>query len=212
MENNSNLKQFDQEQIEKMLKSGTTTVGIMIKGGVVIGTESQATAGTVVASKQAQKLFEINQFTAATISGGVADSQYVINQLKALSRLKEVEEGEVPEPKYVASICRNILFSGRAYFLSMMIVGGYSLKEKSGKLYGIDLLGTLYEEESFISFGSGSPFSLGVLESEWKPNMTKTQGIEVLKTAINSSRERDAGSGYELQICTIDKSGFKQVD
>ncbi len=205
-------KQFDQEQIEKMLQSGTTTVGIIIKGGVVIATDSQATAGNFIVSKQAQKLFEINKFTAATISGGVADSQYVVNQLKALSRLKEVEEGIVPEPKYVASICRNILFSGRSYFLSMMIVGGYSLKEKSGKLYGIDLLGTLYEEESFISFGSGSPFSLGVLESEWKPNMTKTQGIEVLKTAITSSRERDAGSGYELQICTIDKSGFKQVD
>lgn len=204
-------KQVDQEQIEKMLQTGTTTVGIIIKGGVVIATESQATAGTVIASKQAQKLFEINKFTAATIAGGMADSQYVINQLKALSRLKEVEEGIVPEPKYVASICRNILFSGRSYFLSMMIVGGYSLKEKSGKLFGIDLLGTLYVEESFISFGSGSPFSLGVLESDWKPNLTKTQGIELLKTAITSSRERDAGSGYKLQICTIDKSGFKQV-
>ncbi|MFX0104285.1 MAG: proteasome subunit beta, partial [Candidatus Hodarchaeota archaeon] len=153
-----------------MLKSGTTTVGIMIKGGVVIATESQATAGTIVASKQAQKLFQINKFTATTISGGVADSQYVVNQLKALSRLKEVEEGEVPDPKYVASICRNILFSGRTYFLSMMIVGGYSLKENSGKLYGIDLLGTLYEENEYISFGSGSPFSLGVLEADWKPN------------------------------------------
>jgi len=212
MENNSNPKQLDQEQIEKMLKSGTTTVGIMIKGGVVIATESQATAGTIIATKQAQKLFEINQFTAATISGGVADSQYVINQLKALSRLKEVEEGKVPEPKYVASICRNILFSGRSYFLSMMIVGGYSLSEKSGKLYGIDLLGTLYEEESFISFGSGSPFSVGVLEADWKLNMTKSAGVDLVKTAITSSRERDAGSGFALQICTIDKNGFKQIE
>ncbi|UCD01443.1 MAG: proteasome subunit beta [Promethearchaeota archaeon] len=195
-----------------MLKSGTTTVGIMIKGGVVIGTESQATAGTMIASKQAQKLFEINKFTAATISGGVADSQYVINQLKALSRLKEVEEGEVPEPKYVASICRNILFSGRTYFLSMMIVGGFSLKDKSGKLYGIDLLGTLYEENEYISFGSGSPFSLGVLEAEWHPNMTKSAGVDLVKTAITSSRERDVGSGFALQMCSINKKGFTQIE
>jgi proteasome beta subunit len=211
MENNSNHKHLDQDKIKKMLQTGTTTVGIMIKDGVVLGTESQASAGLFISSKQAQKLFEVNKFTAATIAGGVADCQYVINQLKALSRLKEVEEERVPEPKYVASVCRNILFSGRSYFISMMIIGGYSLKEKSGKLYGIDLLGTLYEENEYISFGSGSPFSLGVLEADWKPNLTKAKGIELIKTAITSSRERDAGSGFELQICTIGKDGFQQV-
>ncbi len=211
MENNNNLRQLDQKQIEKILQTGTTTVGIIIKDGVVIGTESQAIGGTVVISKQAQKLFEINKYTAATIAGGVADCQYVVNQLKALSRLKEVEEGIVPDPKYVASTCRNILFSGRTYFLALMIVGGYSLGEKSGKLYGIDLLGTLYEENEYLSFGSGSPFSLGVLESDWKANLTKAKGIELIKTAISASRERDAGSGFELQICSIDKNGFKQV-
>ncbi|NVM37523.1 MAG: proteasome subunit beta [Candidatus Lokiarchaeota archaeon] len=195
-----------------MLQTGTTTVGIMIKDGVVVATDSQATAGTFVASKQAQKLFEINKYTAATIAGGVADCQYVVNQLRALSRLKEIEDGETPEPKYVASLCRNILFSGRSFFVSMMIIGGYSLKEKSGKLYGIDLLGTLYEEDSYLSFGSGSPFSLGVLEADWKVNVTKAKGIELVKTAITSSRERDAGSGFELQICTIDKAGFTKVE
>ncbi|MFX0076376.1 MAG: proteasome subunit beta [Candidatus Hermodarchaeota archaeon] len=211
MENNNNIRQLDQEQIEKMLQTGTTTVGIIIKDGVVIATDSQATAGTVIASKQAQKLFEINKYTAATIAGGVADCQYVVNQLRALSRLKEVEEEAVPEPKYVASVCRNILFSGRSYFLSLMIIGGYSQKEKTGILYGIDLLGTLYEESDYLSFGSGSPFSLGVLEADWKPNMTKAKGIDLIKSAISASRERDAGSGYELQVCTIDKDGFKQV-
>ncbi|TKJ20386.1 MAG: proteasome subunit beta [Promethearchaeota archaeon Loki_b32] len=212
MENNFNKKQLDHEQYEKMLQTGTTTVGIMIKDGVVVATDSQATAGTFVVSKQAQKLFEINKYTAATIAGGVADCSYVVNQLKALSRLKEVEEERVPEPKYVASICRNILFSGRSFFVSMILIGGFSRKEKSGKLYGIDLLGTLYEEDSFISFGSGSPFSLGVLEADWKPNLTKAKGIELIKTAISSSRERDAGSGYKIQLCTIDKNGFSQTE
>ncbi|MFW9873703.1 MAG: proteasome subunit beta [Candidatus Thorarchaeota archaeon] len=211
MKDNMNQHIYDEKVLEKAIKSGTTTVGIIVKDGVVIGTESQASAGTVVASKQAQKLFQINDFTAATIAGGVADCQYVTAQLRALSRLKEVEEGMVPVPKYIASICRNILFSGRSFFLSMMIIGGYSEKEQFGKLYGIDLLGTLYEEDSFISFGSGSQFSLGVLEADWKPDMTKTEGVDLVKTAITSSRERDAASGFALQICQINKDGFKQI-
>ena len=207
----NNHRIINEEELSKAIQTGTTTVGIIVKDGVVIGTESQASAGMLVASKQFQKLFEINNFTAATIAGGVADCMYVINQLRAISRIKEVEEGMVPEPKYIANVCRNILFSGRSFFMSMMIVGGYSIKDKSGMLIGIDMLGTWYEEGSFISFGSGSPFSLGVLEADWKPNMSKADGVNLIKTAISSSRERDAGSGYALQICTIDKDGFKQI-
>ncbi|GAH95998.1 unnamed protein product, partial [marine sediment metagenome] len=46
-----------------------------------------------------------------TISGGVADCQYVVNQLKALSNLKQVEDEKVPDPQYIASLTRNILFT-----------------------------------------------------------------------------------------------------
>ena len=208
MENNTN--NLDDISLKKVI-SGTTTVGLIVKGGVVIGTESQATAGFTVATKTAQKLFQINDFTGATISGGVADCQYVINQIKALSKLKQVEEDEVPPVKYIANVTRNILFSGRSYYLSMMIVGGYSIKEKEGKLYGIDLLGTLFEEDKSISFGSGSPFSLGLLEADWKSDMSNAEGIDLIKTAISASRERDAASGFKIQICTIDKDGYKQI-
>jgi len=211
MENKPNKLNLDKDTLNRIIKSSTTTVGIIVKDGVVVGTESQATAGYTVATKTAQKLFQINDYTCATISGGVADCQYIVNQLKALSRLKQVEEEKVPDPQYIASMTRNILFSGRSYFLCMMIVGGYSLKKQNGILYGVDLLGTLYEEEKFISFGSGSPFSIGVLEADWKPNMTKPAGINLIKTAISSSRERDAASGFDIQICTIDKNGYNQV-
>jgi len=210
MENYQNKDILDEEAFKKALLTGTTTVAIMVKDGVVVGTESQATAGYTVATKQAQKLFQINDFTAATISGGVADCQYVINRLQALSRLKEVEENKVPDPKYIANICRNILFSGRSYYISMMIVAGFSNEQKSGVLYGIDLLGTLYEEDKFLSFGSGSPFSLGVLEADWKKDLSIKEGLDLVKRAITSSRERDAASGFKIQVCSIDKNGFRK--
>ncbi|MBY9017978.1 MAG: proteasome subunit beta [Candidatus Lokiarchaeota archaeon] len=211
MEKISKKLKIDEETMQNVIKTGTTTVGIIVKDAVVVGTESQATAGYTVATKNAQKLFQINNFTCATISGGVADCQYIVNQLKSYSTLKEVEDEKVPEPRYIANVTRNILFSGRSFYLAMMIVGGFSLKENKGVLYGIDLLGTFYEEDKFMSFGSGSPFSLGVLEADWKPNLTKAQGIDLIKTAISSSKERDAASGHKIQICTIDKNGYTQV-
>ena len=68
MENNINIHNMDESSLKKIM-SGTTTVGIIVKDGVIIGTESQATAGYTVATKQAQKLFKINDYAAATISG-----------------------------------------------------------------------------------------------------------------------------------------------
>lgn len=196
---------------DKRLKTGTTTIGLVYKDGVIIGTESQATAGFTVASKTAQKLFKINDYAAATISGGVADCQYVVNQARALANLREIETGNPADLKYIANVVRNVLYQGRSYFLSLMIVGGFSQKDDQPKLYGLDLLGALYEEAKFLSYGSGSPFALGALESEWKPDLTETKAVEIAKKSITSAKTRDAGSGYDIQLVKITKAGFKPI-
>ena len=198
--------------VERAIKTGTTTIGTIYKDGVIIATESQATAGMYVASRDAQKLFKINDYCAATISGGVADCQYVVNQVRALSNLRKIETNLVPEVKYVANNVRNILFQGRSYFLAMMIVGGYSRDLKKGVLYGIDLLGTLFEEYRFLSYGSGSPYALGTIEADWKPDMTEKQAYDLIKRALTSSVTRDAGSGYTFQIVKITNAGFTPLE
>ena len=111
------------------LSTGTTTLALKVKGGVVVATESQATAGYLVATKNAQKLFQINEHCAATISGGVADCQYVVDQARAMSRLKEIETSREASLKYVVNVVRNLLFQGRSFFLSMMLVAGYDIND-----------------------------------------------------------------------------------
>ena len=54
---------FDSQTLDNIIKTSTTTVAIKIKDGVVVGTESQATAGYFVATKQAQKLSFFYQTT-----------------------------------------------------------------------------------------------------------------------------------------------------
>lgn len=193
------------------LMTGTTTIGMIIKDGVLMATESQATAGFTVATKIAQKLFDVNKYSAATISGGVADCQYVVNQARALSRLRELKIGEVPDVLYVSNVIKNILFQGRSFFISMMIIGGWSTKENAPKLFGVDLLGTLFTENKFISFGSGSTYALGVLEADWKKDMTLEEAKTIATKALTAARNRDAGSGYKIQMATITKDGFKWI-
>ncbi|MBN2157377.1 MAG: proteasome subunit beta [Candidatus Lokiarchaeota archaeon] len=196
----------------EIIKTGTTTIGLKYKDGVIIATESQATAGTFIASTQAQKLFKINTYSAATMSGSVADCQFVINQIRALSNIREIDTGKVPSVKYIANLVRNIVYSGRGYYLALLIIGGFSEEESKGKLYGIDFVGTLFEEDSFLSYGSGSPYALGVIEAEWKPELTEKQAIDLVKRALKSAITRDSGSGFNFQIVKITKDGFHPIE
>jgi proteasome beta subunit len=196
----------------QILKTGTTTIGIKYKDGVIIATESQATAGTFVASTRAQKLFKINNMSAATMSGGVADCQFVVNQIQALSNIREIETGKIPSVKYIANLVKSIIYSGRGYYLALMIIGGYSEENKQGELYGIDFIGTLFEEDKFLSYGSGSPYALGVIEADWKPDLTEKQAIDLVKRALKSATTRDSGSGYDYQIVKITKDGFDPIE
>jgi proteasome beta subunit len=194
------------------LATGTTTLALRTKDAVIVATESQATAGYLVATKNAQKLFKITDHVAATISGGVADCQYVIEQARALSRLKQVETGKEAPLKYVTNVIRNLLFQGRSFFLSMMLVVGYDVQENALKVFGVDLLGSLFEEDDFMSFGSGSTFALGVLEGGFRKGMSVEEGIDLARRAVTAAKNRDIASGSKIQLAVITKDGFKQID
>ena len=72
-----------QQENSDILK-GTTTVGIIFDGGVILATERRATMGNMIASKKAKKVYQISDRIGMTTAGGVGDAQQ-------LARLMQVE-------------------------------------------------------------------------------------------------------------------------
>ena len=68
-------------------KTGTTTVGLVCKDVVVLGTDKRASMGYFVASKTADKLHKIQEHLYMTIAGTVADAMYLVDVLKAETTL-----------------------------------------------------------------------------------------------------------------------------
>ena len=60
---------------EPEIMKGTTTIGIVFKGGVVLATEKRATMGFMIASKRAKKVYQIADRIGMTTAGGVGDAQ-----------------------------------------------------------------------------------------------------------------------------------------
>ncbi|MCK5561085.1 MAG: proteasome subunit beta, partial [Thermoplasmata archaeon] len=61
--------------MDKELKTGTTTLGMVCKNCVVMGSEHRATMGTLIAHKTTQKIFRIDNHLALTTAGLVGDAQ-----------------------------------------------------------------------------------------------------------------------------------------
>ena len=51
---------------------GTTTLAFRFKGGIIVATDSRATAGSWIASQTVKKIIEINPMLLGTMAGGAA--------------------------------------------------------------------------------------------------------------------------------------------
>ncbi|MCA9478402.1 MAG: proteasome subunit beta, partial [Nanoarchaeota archaeon] len=59
--------------------------------------------------------------------------------------------------------------------------------------------------------GSGMMFVLGVLESKFKPNMSREEGLALAEECIDVAIQRDSGSGNGVNIFVIDNEGVRKV-
>ena len=71
---------------------GTTTVGLVCSDGIVLTTDTRASMGYYIASRTVNKIAVIDNHCALTIAGGVADAQYVVDQLKYQSNIYKLEK------------------------------------------------------------------------------------------------------------------------
>ena len=195
----------------KGVKSGTTTVGIVCKDGVVLAAERKATMGYLVASKEDTKISQIMPHIAITQAGMVGDIQALTRYITAEASLYELRNKKKIPVAAAANLLANILYSGRWSFFPYMvqlIMAGYD--DKGPNLFILHPDGSQLEEKKFFSTGSGSPMAFGVLEALFKEGISMDEGKKMAVKAVKAAVERDiASGGIGLDVAVIDSKGFK---
>jgi len=64
-------------------------------------------------------------------------------------------------------------------------------------------------EDFDANFGSGMPYVLGLLERQYKEDLSVKEGVELAIEALKSSTSRDTGSGNGIDVLTITKKEIK---
>lgn len=190
---------------------GTTTVAAVCKDGVILATDTRATMGNYVASKQAKKVYKITDSLAMTIAGGVAVAQRIVDILKANAQLFDLEKGRPMQVSAAARLVSNILFSNREVGMPLplqAIIGGFD--ETGPHVFNLDPFGSLTEER-VVSTGSGSPFAYGVLEDRYREDCSIKEMTPVVVKAVDSAMKRDVASGDSFDVAIITSEGYKEL-
>ena len=194
---------------EKLTKTGTTTLGMVCKEGVVIATETRATMGTLIAHKETKKLYKIDEHLALATAGLVGDLQVLARYLNAEANLYRLKRNSKMPVESAATLMSNILNQRKfmPYYVQL-ILGGYD--NSGGHVYSLDAAGGAIPDK-YTAGGSGSPYVFGVLEDLYKDDLSVDEGIDIAVRAIKASKSRDSASGGMTNIAVITKDGFMPV-
>jgi len=190
-----------------MYMPGATAVGITFNGGIVLASEKRIAFGNFLVSKSSKKTFPITPKVGATCAGLVADMQILTLQIAALAKIRKMELKRDVPPNTVAKMMSNMMYERRFFpLLTQVIVGGVV---NQPMLYTLDPLGSVLPDE-YAAVGTGAEMALGVLDPQFKPNMTQEEAIDLAKRAVRSAALRDSASGDGLDILVITKDGTKE--
>ena len=67
---------------QQAVKTGTTTLGIVCKEGIVLGADKKVTMGNIISQKAFDKVEILNEYMALTIAGLVSDAQLLTRLIK----------------------------------------------------------------------------------------------------------------------------------
>lgn len=188
-------------------RTGTTTVGLVTRDHVVLAADKRATAGPMVYHKAVKKILKITDYAALTISGLVADAQYIAEMARITAERYKLEVGKPMPISSLSSWLSLVLSAYLRYspFIVQLLLGG---RDHTGvSLYYMDLYGSL-SREKYMATGSGSPVAFGVLEQGYREDLSLSEARELAFKAVAAAVMRDGFSGEGVDLVVIGPEGY----
>lgn len=107
-------------------KTGTTTLAMICKDAVVIAAEKKSSMGYLVASKETEKLMQLDDRIIMSIAGLAADGQALARYLRAEFKLYYMHNNRRIGMGAATALLSNILQGSKFYpYYVQLIMAGY---------------------------------------------------------------------------------------
>ena len=188
----------------KATSTGTTIVGLKFKDGIILGADTRATAGPIVADKNCEKIHYIASNIWAGGAGTAADTEFVTAMISSQLELHSMNMNRKPRVVTALTLLKQHLYKYQGHVGAYLIVGG--VDPTGAHLMSIHAHGST-DKLPYTCLGSGSLAAMAVFETRWKPDMTRDEGVELVADAIKSGIFNDLGSGSNVDVAVITQEG-----
>ncbi len=172
-----------------------------------LAAEKRVSYGNFVINKNTKKTFLVTDYVGAACAGMIADMQVLVRQVGALAKIRKLETRRNVAPNSIAKLMSVIMFERRFFpLLTQVIVGGIIDKPS---IYTLDPVGSVLPDD-YAAVGTGAEMALGVLDSEFKKQISREKARELAIKAIRSSVQRDSASGDGIDVIITTTSGHTE--
>jgi proteasome beta subunit len=209
-------------QAVRDLPHGTTIVAATCDHGVVLAGDRRATAGSMIAKRDVEKVFRSDEYSAIAYAGTGSVGIEVIRLFQVELEHYEKMEG------------RSLSLDGKANRLAWMVRGnlgaamqglivvplfvGYDEESGHGRIFSYDVAGGPYEEHRFFSIGSGSVFARGAMKKLYADDMPVRDAVLACVQALYDAADDDSATGGpDLTrsifpvIATVTADGYRRL-
>ncbi|APE15122.1 proteasome subunit beta [Mycobacterium sp. WY10] len=186
------------------LPHGTTIVALRYPGGVLIAGDRRATQGNMIASRDVQKVYITDDYTATGIAGTAAIAvEFARLYAVELEHYEKVEGVPLTFPGKVnrlSTMVRGNLGAALQGFVALPLLVGYDLDdanpEAAGRIVSFDAAGGWnIEDEGYHSVGSGSLFARSSLKKLYSGVTDADSALRAAVEALYDAADDDSATG-----------------
>jgi len=149
-------------------KTGTTIVGTIFEGGVVLGADTRATGGTEVADKNCEKIHYLAPNIYCCGAGTAADTEKTTELIGSQLELLRMSTKAPSRVVTACTLLKRMLYRYQGHVSAALVLGGCDIDGPHVyQIYPHGSTGKL----PYTTMGSGSLAAMSVFESEWKVRM-----------------------------------------
>ncbi|KAI8848381.1 proteasome subunit beta type-7 [Chytridium lagenaria] len=195
-------------KMPKATSTGTTIVGCLYKDGLVLGADTRATEGPIVADKNCEKIHYLAPNMYCCGAGTAADTEFTTALISSKLELHRLSTGREARVVTAMTMLKQMLFRYQGHIGAALVLGGFDATGPH--------LFTIYPHGStdklpYVTMGSGSLAAMSVFEAKWKDGLTREEAIELVKDAIEAGVFNDLGSGSNVDVCVIKKDSTEYL-
>ncbi|WP_407936417.1 proteasome subunit beta [Lolliginicoccus suaedae] len=189
---------------EDLAPHGTTIVALAFDGGVLIAGDRRATMGNIVASRDIEKVFITDEYSAVGIAGTAGVAVELVRlfavELEHYEKIEGVALTLDGKANRLATMVRGNLGAALQGLAVVPLFVGFDVDAASdataGRIISFDVTGGRYEEHAgYYSVGSGSLFARSALKKTYRKGLAQDEAEHAAIAALFDASDDDTATG-----------------